>query len=158
MAEQITRRQWLAKLVKASVSVLLFVYGIPSLILLALPAFRKQKPPWIEVGSVSEFSGRQPQSVTLTYQRRDGWVIRAVRSTVYVVNKPDGSIKVLSNICSHANCAVRWEAAKNAFFCPCHAAYFDNEGKVLQGPPPRPLAEFPHKVEGGKLYVRLETV
>jgi Rieske Fe-S protein len=158
MEQQFTRRQWLAFLVKASATVLTFVYGIPALVMLIAPAFRKQKPPWIKVGEIKEFPAGEPKAVTLSYQRRDGWVIRTVRSTVYVVARPDGSLSVLSNICTHASCAVRWEQSKNAFYCPCHAGYFDAEGKVLQGPPPRPLVQYPHKVEGGLLYVRLESV
>ncbi|MCS6829903.1 MAG: Rieske (2Fe-2S) protein [Armatimonadota bacterium] len=156
--EGITRRQWLGVLVKALATVLAVAYSIPALVMLIVPAFRRQNPPWIKVGSLHEFPSDEPKAVTLSYQRRDGWVVRTVRSTVYVVVKPDGSLKVLSNICTHASCAVRWERSKNAFFCPCHAAYFDADGRVTQGPPPRPLPEYPHKVEGDLLYVRLENV
>lgn len=155
MEGSVTRREWI---VKAAAALLTLVYGIPALVMLVVPAFRRQKPPWVKVGNVSEFPAGEPKAVTLTYQRRDGWVIRTVRSTVYVTSKPDGSVKVLSNICTHASCAVRWESGRNAFFCPCHAGYFDADGKVIQGPPPRPLPEYPHKVEGGVLYVHLESV
>ncbi|MGC8783628.1 MAG: ubiquinol-cytochrome c reductase iron-sulfur subunit [Armatimonadota bacterium] len=158
MEQRWTRREWLATLVKALATLLAIVYSIPTLVMLVVPAFRRQKPPWIKVGNANEFPVGEPKAVTLSHQRRDGWVIRTVRSTVYVVVKPDGSLKVLSNICTHASCAVRWERSRNAFFCPCHAGYFDAEGKVVQGPPPRPLPEYPHKVEGGLLYVRLENV
>lgn len=158
MEQSVTRREWLGTLVKALATLLAFVYGIPALIMLIVPAFRRQKTPWVKVGNVQQFPAGEPKAVTLSYQRRDGWVIRTVRSTVYVVTKPDGSLRVLSNICTHASCAVRWERGRKAFFCPCHAGYFDADGKVLEGPPPRPLAEFPHKVEGGLLYVRLESV
>lgn len=155
MEGSVTRREWI---VKASVAVLTLVYGIPALVMLVVPAFRRQKPPWVKVGKVSEFPAGEPKAVTLTYQRRDGWVIRTVRSTVYVLVKPDGAVKVLSNICTHASCAVRWERERGAFFCPCHAGYFDADGKVIQGPPPRPLPEYPHRVDGGVLYVHMESV
>lgn len=158
MEQKMTRREWLATLVKASAVLLTFVYGIPALVMLIVPAFRRQKSPWVKVGNVDEFPAGEPKAVTLSYQRRDGWVIRTVRSTVYVVSKSDGSLKVLSNICTHASCAVRWEQGRSSFFCPCHAGFFDMDGKVVQGPPPRPLPEFPHKVEGGVLYVRMESV
>lgn len=158
MEQSITRRQWLATLVKGLATLLAFVYGVPVLIMLIVPAFRRQHPPWVKVGNVNEFPAGEPKAVTLNYQRRDGWVIRTVRSTVYVVTHSDGSLRVLSNICTHASCAVRWERERKAFFCPCHAGYFDAGGKVLEGPPPRPLPEFPHKVEGGVLYVRMQSV
>lgn len=157
MQESMTRREWLATLVKALATLLALVYAVPALVMLAVPAFRKQKPPWVKVGSVNEFASGEPKAVTLSFQRRDGWIIRTVRSTVYVVAKSDGSLKVFSNICTHASCAVRWERERSAFYCPCHAAYFDADGKVMQGPPPRPLSEFPHKVEGGVLYVNINS-
>ncbi len=155
MEGSMTRREWM---VKSLTALLALIYGIPALVMLVVPAFRRQKPPWVKVGNVNDFPAGEPKAVTLSYQRRDGWVIRTVRTTVYVAAKPDGSLKVLSNICTHASCAVRWERERKAFFCPCHAAYFDADGKVMQGPPPRPLPEYPHKVEGGLLYVQLENV
>ncbi len=124
--------------------------------MLIVPAFRREQASWLKVGALSEFRPGEPKPVTLTYQRRDGWVIRTVRTTVYVVTLGEGKVKVLSNICTHANCAVRWEPNKQAFFCPCHDGYFDITGQVKAGPPTRPLLEFPHKVENGVLFVRLQ--
>ncbi len=45
-----------------------------------------------------------------------------------------------SQKCTHLSCAVYYARAKNRFECPCHEGYFSVEdGRVLQGPPPRPL-------------------
>jgi Rieske Fe-S protein len=46
---------------------------------------------------------------------------------------------VLSNKCTHLGCNVNWNADKQEYVCPCHDAQFDINGKVLGGPPPRPL-------------------
>lgn len=151
------RRQWLDRFVKAAAACIAAVLGYPSLAMLIAPAFRRSPMQWLKVAPLSDFRPDEPKAVTLTYQRRDGWVIRTVRRTVYVVVKADGRVKVLSNICTHANCAVRWEPTKRAFFCPCHDGYFDMDGKVQAGPPPRPLDELPHKVDGGVLFVQLPT-
>jgi len=150
-----TRRKWLDKFVKMVTTAIAALLGIPSLAILFVPAFRREQGLWVRVGSLSDFRPNEPKPVTLTYQRRDGWVIKTARATVYVVVLGDGKVKVLSNICTHANCAVRWEKSKQGFYCPCHDGLFSVDGSVKSGPPPRPLDEFPHKVEGGELFVKL---
>jgi len=151
----VSRRQWLDRFVKLSATIVAGVLSVPPLVMLIVPAFRREKERWLKVGPLSDFRLGEPKAVTLAYQRRDGWVIRTVRTSVYVVVLPNGKVKVLSNICTHANCAVRWEREKQAFFCPCHDGYFAIDGSVKAGPPPRPLQEFPHKVENNFLFVRL---
>jgi Rieske Fe-S protein len=155
--EQMTRRRWLDMFVKMAAGVTAVALSVPTLLMLIVPAFRREKAPWIRVGHISEFRPNEPKAVTLSYQRRDGWVIRTARTTVYVIVMGDGKVKVLSNICTHASCAVRWERSKQAFFCPCHDGYFAIDGSVKSGPPPRPLDEFQHKIEGGEIFVRLRT-
>jgi nitrite reductase/ring-hydroxylating ferredoxin subunit len=45
-----------------------------------------------------------------------------------------------SQKCTHLSCAVYCEAAKGTLECPCHNGRFALEdGRVLAGPPPRPL-------------------
>jgi len=152
-----TRRRLLDKFVKFSATLVTSVLSIPPLVMIIVPAFKHERTPWLKVGPISDFRPNEPKPVTLTYQRRDGWVIRTVRTTIYVVVTGDGKVKVLSNICTHANCAVRWEKAKESFFCPCHNGYFAMDGSVKAGPPPRPLDEFAHKIENGILLVRLRS-
>ena len=42
--------------------------------------------------------------------------------------------------CTHLSCAVYFDAAKTRIECPCHEGAFSaTDGRVLQGPPPRPL-------------------
>jgi nitrite reductase/ring-hydroxylating ferredoxin subunit len=57
-----------------------------------------------------------------------------------LVRKPSGELAAYSQKCTHLSCAVYYEAGKNRLECPCHEGYFSIEtGRVLQGPPPRPL-------------------
>ena len=45
-----------------------------------------------------------------------------------------------SQTCTHLRCPVYYRAEAGKIHCPCHEGYFDPEnGKVLAGPPPRPL-------------------
>jgi len=64
-----------------------------------------------------------------------------------------GEPKVLSALCTHEACTVTWEADRKRIVCPCHGGQYDQEGKVLEGPPPAPLIQLPVRVEDGKIYV-----
>ena len=46
--------------------------------------------------------------------------------------------------------------AENRIFCACHDGVYDTDGRVLSGPPPRPLRQFYSKLSGGKLIIALE--
>jgi cytochrome b6-f complex iron-sulfur subunit len=69
-----------------------------------------------------------------------------------VMRQEDGFL-VLSLVCTHLGCIVKWGAEKEAFHCPCHAASFDKNGRVTSGPPPAPLERLPFKQTGDKIIV-----
>lgn len=71
---------------------------------------------------------------------------------VVLMNK-DGKIRALSTVCTHLGCRAAWQEARQQFICPCHIGIFDADGKVVAGPPPRPLDEFPVEVKGSHIYV-----
>ncbi len=71
---------------------------------------------------------------------------------IILVNQ-DGHIRAFSTICPHLGCRVAWQENQQRFFCPCHSGTFDADGKVVSGPPPRPLDEFAVEVKGGSVYV-----
>jgi Rieske Fe-S protein len=57
-----------------------------------------------------------------------------------LVRTPDGRIAAFSQKCTHLSCAVYYSAENDRLECPCHEGYFSaRTGRVLQGPPPRPL-------------------
>ena len=50
----------------------------------------------------------------------------------------------------------RYQEEQNRIYCACHDGIYDTEGRVLSGPPPRPLRQFFTKLSGGKLILALE--
>ncbi len=44
----------------------------------------------------------------------------------------------ISSVCTHLGCNVKHEG--RGFACPCHGSRFDENGRVVQGPAPAPLA------------------
>ncbi|MCS7224585.1 MAG: Rieske (2Fe-2S) protein [Armatimonadetes bacterium] len=155
MDQKVRRRRVLDILVKWAAAGVAGVFSIPALIAMVVPAFRRPTAVWIRLGPISEFSVNRPTAVSVSYQKRDGWVVRGFRRTVFVSALGPREFKVFSNICTHAACAVNWDDKRQGFYCPCHDALFARDGRVLSGPPPRPLDELPTKIEGGYLFVQM---
>jgi len=65
---------------------------------------------------------------------------------IVLVNTEKG-LKALSTTCPHLGCKVDWEPDNNRFFCPCHDGFFDVNGNVISGPPPRALDSFKVEVD-----------
>jgi len=57
--------------------------------------------------------------------------------------------------CTHEGCTVQYLPAESAIWCACHNARFDLDGRVLAGPPPRPLPKYAaeRQEDGGILLV-----
>jgi len=65
------------------------------------------------------------------------------------------ALRALSLSCTHQGCIVDWQPADKTFKCPCHAASFDADGKVLQGPANKPLPLYAAKLEGNNILVKV---
>ena len=71
----------------------------------------------------------------------------------FVIYRPDKGYVALSRVCTHLGCLVDYQKDKKSLLCPCHAGVYDLSGNVTSGPPPRPLQQFPLKVEGDSIIV-----
>jgi cytochrome b6-f complex iron-sulfur subunit len=60
-----------------------------------------------------------------------------------VLQEKAGEFIALTAVCTHLGCIIKWLPDKNEFECPCHAGRFSPTGKVLGGPPPKPLESYP---------------
>jgi Rieske Fe-S protein len=65
-------------------------------------------------------------------------------------------LKVFVATCTHLNCTVSYQEAENRIHCACHDGNYDTEGRVVSGPPPRPLQQFFTKFSNEKLIIALE--
>jgi len=70
-----------------------------------------------------------------------------------VLQLKPGEFAAFSAVCTHLGCIVKWLAEKNEFECPCHGGRFGVDGKVLAGPPPKPLDSLPATVEGDQVLI-----
>ena len=72
---------------------------------------------------------------------------------VFIKIGVDGGITAFSAVCRHLGCLVDYNRLKGEFICPCHGGRYDQDGRVVAGPPPGPLNRLPVRVEGGKVLV-----
>ena len=64
-----------------------------------------------------------------------------------------GSYVAYSQKCTHLSCAVFPSDDGRRLECPCHEGYFSmDDGRVLQGPPPRPLPRIVLEQRGEEVW------
>jgi len=72
------------------------------------------------------------------------------KGNIVWVNKANATHIGFSGKCPHLGCGYKWRRTKNypdgVFLCPCHLSVYDEAGKVLDGPAPRPLDVLPLQV------------
>lgn len=73
-----------------------------------------------------------------------------------LVGRADGKIRAFSAICTHLGCVVQWQSAQKQYLCPCHHGIYDTDGKVVSGPPPRPLKALDTVLKNGQVFVVME--
>ena len=75
---------------------------------------------------------------------------------VLVLEDSEGVLHALDAKCTHEGCTVRYLPGEGLIGCACHNARFDLEGRVLAGPPPRPLPRHDVRRESdGRIVVTL---
>jgi cytochrome b6-f complex iron-sulfur subunit len=84
--------------------------------------------------------------VTLTDAQKEelasvGSLITRIGSDrVIVFKKKDEKLGALSAKCTHEGCTVQFLPNDGVIWCACHNGKFAPDGRVISGPPPRPLA------------------
>jgi menaquinol-cytochrome c reductase iron-sulfur subunit len=117
------------------------------------PAFKRRLESWVEVGGVDELTSGEPKQFDYVATAQDGWMETKSHKVVWAVKQQDGTVTVLSPLCTHLGCGYRWDDTKRKFKCPCHGSVYDLSGAVLAGPAPRRLDVLPSRVEKGRLFV-----
>ena len=112
---------------------------------------------WVRAGAVTDLTANQPVPRVLSFPTQDGWYREQARRTVFVVWDGKSGVHALSATCTHLGCQVQWTAVDRRFRCPCHGGVFDADGRVLAGPPPRPLDRVDARLDPstGAVLVRL---
>ena len=149
---RLSRRQFGLLGTQASGAVVAVLLGIPVVGFLISPLFRQQQVVWRKVGDISGVPDGEPTKFEVAFPQ-DVWTTAEENLAVYVV-KAGNNTKVFSNVCTHMQCPVRWEVALRQFLCPCHGGLYDINGANVGGPPPKPLPQYVHRIDGSTLFVQ----
>ena len=120
------------------------------------PIFESPEETWEGVGSPDDFTAETYRQAVITIV--DG-VGDTGKTTVYirqgseVLDENPEQFIAISTRCAHLGCPVNFSAAAGNFICPCHGGVYDFEGKVIGGPPVRPLDRFQTRVVGDELQI-----
>lgn len=74
-----------------------------------------------------------------------------------LVRTPQGDLRAFSAVCTHLNCTVQYDGEASVIWCACHNGKFDLNGRVISGPPPRPLESYQVNVQGDEVIVSKST-
>jgi menaquinol-cytochrome c reductase iron-sulfur subunit len=140
------------------------VVTLPAVGFALAPLFDREEEVWQSVGAPDEFSAD-------TYTPRIITIVEGIgevgKTTAYIRRgnpelsrqEPDlpqegaDEYIAISTRCVHAGCPVRFVEAAGNFICPCHGGVYDFQGKVIGGPPVRPLDRFQTRVLDGQVQV-----
>src|SRR5947207_12454295 len=75
------------------------------------------------------------------------------RDSAILIRTADGSYHAYGQKCTHLSCPVYYSRDHQRLECPCHEGAFDAAtGKVLYGPPPRPLDAIEVELREGQVW------
>ena len=119
--------------------------GGPIVGFIVSPAFQQRTPlAWRRVGRIDHLPLRSPTRYVVRFP--DGyWSSGSEPWGLFVVRLSQTETRVFSNICTHMQCAVRWQADLHQFECPCHGSIYDTSGRIRQGPAPANLVVPPYE-------------
>jgi cytochrome b6-f complex iron-sulfur subunit len=141
-AEEVTRRRFLGILLGVCGTIGLFGIAAPITRYL-YPVKQTQAEPTVKVATTSQLTPLGP-AVYFDYQD----------APAALILEADGKPKAFYLACTHFGCITKWMVKDKEFYCPCHGGRFGPDGKVLGGPPPRPLDELRVVQQGDTLYVK----
>jgi menaquinol-cytochrome c reductase iron-sulfur subunit len=129
---------------------------LPAVGFAVAPIFEKPDELWESVGPPSRFTPDTYKPVVFTIVEGIG---EAGKTTAFVrqgseeFDESPDSYVAISTRCAHLGCPVNYVSASESFVCPCHGGVYDFEGKVIGGPPVRPLDRFQTRVVKNQVQI-----
>lgn len=102
----------------------------------------------------------EPKEVTLIAEEFRDLAPGAVRGFAWgsrpalLRREADGRWSGFIAVCTHLDCNVSWLPEDRKFFCACHDGWYDEAGRNIAGPPPRPLRRLAVVEQGASLIVK----
>jgi len=150
-ASELNRRSFLSRLSILLSSIGAAIVAIPSVgFLLGL---RRPTEVWRGVGQVNDFQIGPTSQVSFQDPSPLPWSGVTAQTSAWLRRVADQEFVAFSVDCTHLGCPIRWLPAANLFMCPCHGGVYYSDGTVASGPPPRPLFQYPVRVQNGEVQI-----
>ena len=149
--KEISRRQFLTYVVAGGAVIIAAAIATPVVGYFLSPAWKQQSTKTVPVAKTGDIPIGTPTFVRIEQRVPDAWLITLQSSGVWIVTQDGKSFTVFDPHCTHLRCPYYWDENQGKFLCPCHAGVFDIEGKVLSGPPPRPLDRLEYIIQQGQI-------
>lgn len=124
-----------------------------SIISFVYPAVKFMSPPSVPEASTNEVAAGKVQDL----KPNSGKIVKFGSRPALLVRINDSEWRAFSAICTHLNCTVQYQDSSRQIWCACHNGYYDLNGKVVSGPPPRPLDEYAVHVRGDEVIIARRT-
>jgi Rieske Fe-S protein len=82
-----------------------------------------------------------------------GKIVRFGSRPVLLIRASDTEWRAFSAVCTHLNCTVQYQESGRQIWCACHNGLYDLNGRVISGPPPKPLEEYAVHVRGEEVVI-----
>jgi len=117
------------------------------------PAVKFMNPPTVPEASTNEVSAGKVQSL----KPNSGKIVKFGSRPALLIHVSDTEWRAYSAICTHLNCTVQFQESTRQIWCACHNGFYDLNGKVVSGPPPRPLEEYAVHIRGEDVVITRRT-
>jgi Rieske Fe-S protein len=125
--------------------------GVPAMRFAVGNSLEEGARQWVEIGSLETIPADDFKRIIYQFRATDAWREVTREGLIYARLAEGGEPVVFSASCTHLGCNVRWRSDEQRFACPCHKGFFDAEGNVVSGPPPKPLERLETRVQNGVL-------
>lgn len=113
------------------------------------PVLRFLDPPRITEAAVNEVDAGKVQDL----KPNSGKIVKFGNKPALLVRLSDTEWRAFSAVCTHLNCTVQYRDTTQQIWCACHNGTYDLNGRVVSGPPPRPLEEYAVGVHGDEVII-----
>jgi cytochrome b6-f complex iron-sulfur subunit len=113
------------------------------------PLLRFMEPPEMPEASVNEASGGKVTDL----KPNSGKIVKFGSQPVLLIRVSESEWRAFSAVCTHLGCIVQYEAQRHQIWCACHNGLYDLNGRVVSGPPPRPLEPYDVRLRGDEVIV-----
>jgi Rieske Fe-S protein len=113
------------------------------------PVLRFLDPPRITEAAVNEVDAGKVQDL----KPNSGKIVKFGNKPALLVRLSETEWRAFSAVCTHLNCTVQYRDTTQQIWCACHNGTYDLNGRVVSGPPPRPLEEYAVGIHGDEVII-----